>query len=97
MDFVWDQTKEKLNIIKHGISFLEAIETFSDPKGLQFIDARHSHAEKRYYWVGKSRQGKILTTRFTMRANRIRIIGSAEWRKFRKVYDETAKNDRFKT
>lgn len=86
-----DLAKEQTNIKKHGHTFSEAIEAFQDPKGFQLTDQKHSSEEERFYWVGKSRSGKILTVRFTRRRNKIRIIGCAEWRAFRSLYYETTK------
>lgn len=91
MNFEWDYLKEIENIKKHKINFAEAVETFSDPSGIAFVDKKHSKEEQRFYWVGKSSKGKILTTRYTRRGSKIRIIGSAEWRKFRRLYYETTK------
>ncbi|MBI5782967.1 MAG: BrnT family toxin [Gammaproteobacteria bacterium] len=71
--------------------FREAVESFFVPHGFQLVDAKHSREEQRFYWVGKSEAGRILTTRFTRRGKKIRIIGSAEWRKFRRLYHETTK------
>jgi len=88
MDFEWDMEKELGNLKKHGVSFLEAIETFSDPDGFAMDDIKHSSNETRYYWIGKSGQDRILTTRYTRRGNHIRLIGSAEWRDLRKLYYE---------
>lgn len=96
MEFEWDADKEHANLTKHGVPFTEAVETFLDRWGIQVIDEKHSHSEKRYYWIGKSSKGRLLTTRFVQRGTRIRIIGSAVWRKFRKIY-ETAKNESFKS
>ncbi len=92
MEFEWDLSKEVANLGKHGVSFLEAVETFHDPKGFQLRDSKHSLKEPRLYWVGRSRTGKVLTVRFTYRGNAIRIIGCAQWRKFRRYYDETTKS-----
>jgi len=88
MEFEWDLRKEAENIRKHGVSFAEAVETFSDPTGFALTDDKHSADEERFYWIGKSRTGRILTTRYVRRGNRIRIIGSAEWREFRRLYHE---------
>jgi len=55
------------------------------------VDIKHSAQEKRLYWVGRIFTGRVLTTRFTKRGNKIRIIGSAEWRRFRRLYHETTK------
>lgn len=89
MEFEWNESKEKENIRKHGIPFAKGIECFFDPLGIVLEDIRHSSQEKRLFWVGKDASGRILTTRFTRRGSKIRIIGCAEWRKYRKVYDET--------
>ena len=91
MEFEWDAVKELLNIKKHGVSFLESVETFLDPNGFQMKDLKHSEAESRSYWIGKSKSDRVLTTWFTRRGNLIRIIGSAEWRKFWRLYYETTK------
>ena len=91
MYFEWVAVKELSNIEKHEVPFVDAVESFFDPHGFQMVDSKHSESEKRYYWVGKTKNGRILTTWFTRRDETIRIIGSAEWRKFRRMYDETTK------
>ena len=91
MEFEWDLAKEWVNVRKHGVTFSEAVESFFDPHGFHLVDTKHSREEGRFYWVGKSETGRVLTTRFTRRGRKIRIIGSAEWRKFRRLYDETTK------
>ena len=96
MTFEWDLSKESENILKHSVTFLESSTCFSDPDGIQFEDSNHSAAESRFFWIGKSTKGRVLTMRFTFREDRIRIIGSAEWRKFRRIYLEAAKNKRLK-
>ena len=74
MEFEWDLSKEITNLQKHGISFTEAAESFADPQGFQLMNIEHSAAEPRFYWVGKSRSGRVLTTWFTRRRRVIRII-----------------------
>ena len=92
VEFEWDLEKEIQNIRKHRVSFTEAVESFLDPYGFQLTDIKHSVQENRLYWVGRVSTGRILTTRFTKRGNKIRIIGSAEWRKFRRLYNETTQS-----
>ncbi|MEI8346306.1 MAG: BrnT family toxin [Pseudomonadota bacterium] len=93
LEFEWDESKESLNIKKHGVNFTEAVDSFFDPNGIQLFDTAHStNKEKRYYWVGKTKAGRILTTYFTKRRGKIRIIGSAQWRKFRRYYHEATQN-----
>ena len=90
MDFEWDADKAEENLRKHGVSFSEAAETFADLDGFALGDERHSQSEERFYWVGKSGTGRVLTTRYTKRNGKIRIIGSGEWREFRSMYHEKA-------
>ncbi|MBC7712299.1 MAG: BrnT family toxin [Rhizobacter sp.] len=89
MEFEWDPQKEKLNLHKHGVPFSESIETFSDINGIELDDLKHSEIEIRLYWIGKTKNDRVLTTWFTRKDEIIRSIGSAEWRKFRKYYYET--------
>jgi len=91
VEFEWDLSKEVENLQKHGIAFAEAVETFSDADGFQLADMKHSASEARFYWVGKSASGNILTTRFTRRGDKIRIFESAPWRKFARFYNERTK------
>jgi uncharacterized DUF497 family protein len=89
VEFEWDVGKELANIQKHKVNFGGAVETFFDANGFQMVDGKHSARESRFYWIGKSSQGRVLTTWFTKRGSIIRIIGSAEWRQFRRLYNET--------
>lgn len=91
IEFEWDVSKELINVKKHSVTFLEAVETFFDPSGFKLVDYKHSSSEERFYWVGRSMEGHILTTRFTQRGTTIRIIGSAERRKFKRIYYEATK------
>ncbi|MCL2699467.1 MAG: BrnT family toxin [Defluviitaleaceae bacterium] len=85
--FEWDEDKNLSNIEKHGVSFEIAKEVFSDPKRLTLLDEDHSQEENRYFCIGRA-NGEILTVRFVIRSNKIRIIGAGYWRKGRKIYDE---------
>lgn len=92
MEFEWDSSKASSNLSKHRVSFSEAAESFADPDGFVLKDNKHSRSEERYYWIGKSSTGRILTTWYTKRNGSIRIIGSAELREFKRVYNEKAKH-----
>ena len=92
LEFEQDPIKEEDNIRKHKVSFIEATQAFLDEYGFELEDSKHSQSEKRKYWVGKISSGKVLTIRFTRRKEKIRIIGAAEWREFRRIYNEKAKN-----
>jgi hypothetical protein len=88
MEFEWDQRKDAANRRKHGVSFLEAQRAFLDPNRIIATDAKHSTArETRYFCFGKVEE-KIMTVRFTVRAEKIRIVGAGYWREGRKKYEE---------
>jgi uncharacterized protein len=50
-------------------------------------DLEHGGAEQRYFCIGRTGDG-IMTVRFTLRANRIRIFGAGYWRKGKVIYEE---------
>ena len=83
--FEWDERKNAANRRKHGVSFQEAQEAFLDPRRLLARDLSHGGTEERLYCIGRVAYG-VLTVRFTMRGERIRIIGAGYWRKGRKAY-----------
>ena len=91
--FEWDFEKELENIQKHGLSFKEAMEVFSDSKVIHLEDPKHSSEEDRYYAVGKTRRGIVLTVRYTWREKVIRIFGAASWRKWRKYYEQNTESE----
>ena len=88
MEFEWDENKNSENISKHDVSFFEAQNAFFDKKRIITLDIKHStKTEKRYFCFGLV-ENKILTVRFTIRKNRIRIIGAGYWREGRKKYEK---------
>ncbi len=86
-NFVWDPEKERLNILRHSVSFREALRVFGDPKRKIDRDDRHSSEEPRFFCYRHAGRG-ILTVRFTYRNGKIRIIGAGFWRKGRERYEE---------
>ncbi|MDX2072875.1 MAG: BrnT family toxin [Alphaproteobacteria bacterium] len=87
LKFEWDPKKEAVNIKKHDVSFEEAKHVFWDKNRIILRDKKHSEVEDRLFCYGKTERG-ILTVRFTMRENVIRIIGAAYWRGGRDIYEE---------
>ena len=88
MQFEWDETKDEFNKRKHCISFYTAQYAFADPNRIIAEDLDHStKSEKRYCCIGKV-DSEIVTLRFTVRGNKIRIIGAGYWRKGRKIYEK---------
>jgi hypothetical protein len=84
--FIWDRDKEGSNIAKHGVDFETAAKVFFDPDRKIFKDQAHSDNEERYFCIGKAGE-RILTVRFTQRADKIRIIGAGYWRKGKWYYE----------
>ncbi|MFN2376957.1 MAG: BrnT family toxin [Candidatus Binatia bacterium] len=85
--FEWDATKEADNVRKHGVDFRMAGAAFDDPRLVLAEDAGHSGLEQRYFAFGLV-GAAILTVRFTIRGDVIRIIGAGFWRRGREYYEE---------
>jgi uncharacterized DUF497 family protein len=88
--FEWDKEKEELNVSKHGFNFKEGSSVFLDPDRIIIEDLDHSESEERFYCIGMTATG-VLTTRFTWRGKRVRILGVGAWRKGRGLYEEKNK------
>ena len=87
MTFEWDENKNAENIRKHQVSFETAQDTFFNANRMILEDVKHSCSEKRYFCIGKTDEG-ILTVRFTIRGQNIRIFGAGYWRQGKKLYEE---------
>lgn len=83
--FEWDYRKNKLNIKKHKISFYEAQKAFIDNNRIVAEDHKHSQKEIRKYCIGKV-NNKVITVRYTIRGNKIRIFGAGHWSLGNKIY-----------
>ncbi|MCZ4317346.1 BrnT family toxin [Comamonadaceae bacterium G21597-S1] len=84
--FEWDESKALANLSKHGVPFDLAQYAFADPNRVIAEDHAHSTKEKRYFCFGQVGAG-ILTVRFTLRADLIRIFGAGYWRKGKVIYE----------
>ncbi len=73
--FEWDEAKDRLNRVKHGVPFALAQRAFFDPRRVIAEGLSHSGTEQRYFCFGEV-AGGIMTVRFTWRDRRIRIIGA---------------------
>jgi len=85
--FEWDESKDRENRRKHGVSFEFAQYAFADQHRVIALDEKHSDQEKRYYCFGKIGEG-IVTVRFTYRGKVIRIIGAGYWRRGKQIYEQ---------
>ena len=74
--FEWDETKNKFNVKKHGVSFEEAELVFFDEYALLIADPDHSENEDRFVLLGLSAKLRLLMVChcFEVEGGLIRII-----------------------
>ena len=70
----WDENKNHLNKIKHGVDFNQAAKVFEDNFRLEEIDEKHSDEETRYITIG--RVNDILFVVYTEREEFTRLISA---------------------
>jgi hypothetical protein len=77
MQFEWDDEKEKINIIKHGIDFSTAALVFGDENRIEKYDAVRSIDEDRYITIGSiGGVAIVVMVVYTERDPAIRIISA---------------------
>ena len=88
---VWDETKNRENQRKHGVSFEEASELFT--AGLEYLeifDETHSHAEDRFIAIGPISRGVVLVVWTEPDEETIRLISARRaTRRERTLYETT--------
>lgn len=90
MEWEWDDAKNTVNMEKHGISFEEVLQVFTDADGIEKEDLAHSSPMERRLWrTGKINTGRIVTVVYTMSGERIRLISAQERRRERREYEKT--------
>ncbi len=72
--FEWDDSKQKINIEKHGIDFIDAIAIFND---INRIEKKivHESGEERHITIGLV-NGVVLLVVYTLRGKSIRLISA---------------------
>jgi uncharacterized DUF497 family protein len=94
MEWEWDDAKDAINMEKHGISFLEALQVFTDTDGIEKEDLAHSsRTEQRLWRTGKMKSGRIVTVVYTLSENRGRLISAQERRRERREYEKAKKEN----
>ncbi len=73
-DIEWDPNKARNNLLKHGISFVDAVSVLEDESALTIED--DSPSEERFITVGLDAFGRVLVVVYTYRARLIRIISA---------------------
>lgn len=72
--FEWDEEKNRLNKIKHHISFETAVNIFLDKNIIEWRDDFHSDDEERWQAIGKAEN--VLFVVYTDRGEKTRIISA---------------------
>ena len=87
--FEWDSRKAAENLLKHGVSFDEAMTVFGDTLSILLPDPSHENSERRYLLLGESRRGRLLVVAHADRPPRTRIISArTPTRRERQAYEE---------
>ena len=91
MKFDFDENKAQENLKKHGVSFAEAAEAFSDPNAVEFFDELNSGLEFRFQIIALS-PVRLLFVAYTIREDLeevIRLISARRADKSEeKIYNE---------
>lgn len=74
MTFEWDEEKNQINIMRHGIDFETAMLVFNDLERIEIYDVEHSIDEDRYNTIGMVHD--VLFVVYTERKNNIRLISA---------------------
>ena len=76
--FEWDESKNRADKRKHGVSFEEAQTVFLDESAIRFFDPDHSTEEDRFLMLGISIQLRVLVVCHCFRVDDslIRIISA---------------------
>ena len=89
MEFEWDESKAKINLSKHRVSFDEAKTVFDDLFYIDFYDPDYSDDEDRYIIIGESERRRLLIVSYTERKDKIRLISAREaTKREREDYEE---------
>lgn len=83
-EFEWD-TGNIDHIARHKVSLQEAEEVFFDKDNVGSPDIKHSHKEKRFIIIGKTKHKRILYQVYTIRGRKIRVLSSRDINK-KEVY-----------
>jgi uncharacterized protein len=76
VEFQWDEAKAAQNVRDHRVTFFEATTSFLDPFARFMLDEEHSSGQERFILLGRSAEGRLLTTVYTQRGQPVRIISS---------------------
>ena len=79
MRFEWDEAKRQLNLRRHGINFVDAVEVFQ-VETVTVIDDRYEYGEMRFLTLGLV-NGMVVAVSHTENGDVIRIISARKAQK----------------
>ncbi len=92
MEWEWDDSKNEANTKKHGVSFEEALQVFTDRRAFEKEDLAHSTSKEWRLWrTGKLKNGRVVTVVYTLQGDRIRLISAQERLRERREYEQAKK------
>jgi uncharacterized DUF497 family protein len=62
---VWDEKKNRDNIKKHGLGFVQVLSAFSDPLRKEYSDTRHSSLNEERFLLAGFAEKVVLLISFT--------------------------------
>jgi uncharacterized DUF497 family protein len=75
LKFEWDETKNKRNILQHGVDFADVVDFLDDPGLIERLDLREEYGEERIMAYANV-AGRILAILFVERGAAIRLISA---------------------
>lgn len=92
MEFEWDERKNRINILKHGIDFADAIDVFNHPV-LTAFDGREDYGEERWIALGWMKAIMAVVVYVERYGPVIRIVSARKATKHEvKRYEQSVKN-----
>jgi uncharacterized DUF497 family protein len=92
LEFEWDEDNKDKNWEKHKVDFRECEEIFFNKPVRFFPDPKHSKKERRLVAYGITNEGRRLTTVFTIRNKKIRVVSARDMsKKERRIYEQKEK------
>jgi uncharacterized DUF497 family protein len=92
VQFEWDEEKNRINIRKHGIDFIDAIEVFNHPVLVAF-DGRKNYGEERWIALGWLKATLGVVVYAERQGSVVRIVSARKAMKFEaKRYEQNVKN-----
>ena len=92
MTYTWDEGKNRANILKHGIDFLDVPAMFQHPM-VTFLDQRQDYGEDRWIGIGLMDMRVVVIVFTEPKVNNIRVISfrkatSDERKRYEQAYKD---------